>query len=125
MKKILLIFGLFSSLNTIGQKKINEIIDIEGRIYYEYCFEGEVGFYLINKKDTIQFVFGAGPNDKLIECKVDSDLYINIIAGLLPKNTRLRVKAKATYALFSPVCTDCEQFKAIVWKPIEIIRLSK
>jgi len=125
MKKVLLLFSLFSSLTVLGQKKINEVINVEGEIEYGYSFEGEAGFYLINKKDTIHFYFLADSGDEQIESKVSNELFIDIIAGLIPKGTKLKIKAQAAYGLFSPVCEDCKQFKTIIWKPIEIIRMAK
>ena len=113
MKKILISFSLLISLNSYGQTKVNEIRVFEGKINFGYAFEGECGFYLNN---NLNFIFKSSSFDKnILYCRMKNIDYLEIIAGLISKGTKLRVKAKAVSV----------PHKKLIWKPIEITRMAK
>jgi hypothetical protein len=123
MKKILISFSLLISLNSYSQTKVNEIKVFKGKITHGYAFEGASGFYLNNK---LNFIFKSNSLDKnILYCKMNGVDYLEIIAGLVPVGTKLKVKAKATYTIVVGLCDDCVPHKELVWKPIEIIRMAK
>jgi len=120
MKQVLFLICLIISLQSFSQKKINEIITIEGKFNSYFMYEGEYSF----KIDKTTITFTAGPLDKNdIKCKIDDELDLDISSGNFPEGTKLKVKAKAVYAIFSPVCDGCTTYKALVWKPLEITRI--
>jgi hypothetical protein len=121
MKKILISFSLLISLNSYGQ----QIKIFEGRLDSWYMIEGENGFTLTNKGAIYNIPSQCGPADKSnVECKIGGELLSDIIAGLVPKGTKLRIKTIKVTTMYHNL-DGGGNIKIIVWKPIEIIRMAK
>ncbi len=120
-----MLFSLLISLNSFSQTKANEIKIFEGELFDWYMFEGDNGFILLNKGKKYDFCQQGGPLDKtIVKCKIGDDLLSDIIAGLIPKGVKLKIKAKAVYIIYHNV-SDGTNSKIMVWKPIEITRVAK
>ena len=121
MKKILISFSLLISLNLYSQQtKI-----FEGKLESWFMFEGDNGFSLINNGKIYGISSQCGPADKSnIECRIGSELLSDIIAGLIPEGTKLRVKVIKVVTMYHNLDGSSNE-KIIVWKPIEIIRMAK
>jgi len=120
VKKLLISFSLLISLNLFSQTKV-----FEGKLESWHMFEGENGFTLTNKGITYSISPQCGPADKKdVECKIGGELLSDIIAGLVPRGTKLRVKVIRIVTMYHNLDGSGDT-KITVWKPIEITRMAK
>jgi hypothetical protein len=120
MKKILISFSLLISINSYSQTKI-----FEGKLESWHMFEGVNGFTLENNGKIYGISSQCGPADKSdVECKIGGELLSDVIAGFIPKGTKLRVKTIKIVTVYHNLDGSGNE-KIIVWKPIEITRMAK